>query len=56
MHNQGVCYTYLNEYLDAKRCLRQALTMNKHELTFIQLGKVGWWIKYDADQVLPLFS
>ena len=38
-HNQGVCYMYLKEMDKAKECLNLAITYQKHELSFVMLGK-----------------
>lgn len=39
-HNLGVCYMYLREYTKAKDCLKQALSLRRHEVSFIMLGKI----------------
>lgn len=39
-HNQGLCHMYLKQYDKAVDCLKQANTIQLHDATFIQLGKV----------------
>ncbi|XP_059169614.1 Bardet-Biedl syndrome 4 protein-like isoform X2 [Physella acuta] len=39
-HNLGVCYMYLREYTKAKDCLKQALSLRRHEVTYVMLGKI----------------
>ncbi|KAH9507656.1 Bardet-Biedl syndrome 4 protein [Bulinus truncatus] len=39
-HNLGVCYMYLRDYTKAKDCLKQALSLHRHEVTYIILGKI----------------
>ncbi|XP_054989915.1 Bardet-Biedl syndrome 4 protein isoform X1 [Sorex araneus] len=39
-HNLGVCYIYLKQFNKAKDQLHNALHLNKHDLTYIMLGKI----------------
>ena len=39
-HNLGVCHLYLREFDEAKEMLKQAIEHNKHEQTYVVLGKV----------------
>ncbi|XP_033119687.1 Bardet-Biedl syndrome 4 protein-like [Anneissia japonica] len=39
-HNQGVCYMYLKEFMKAKECLKQAISFNKHDLSYVMLAKI----------------
>lgn len=39
-HNQGLCYTYLKQYEKAIDCFKQANSIQQHDVTYIQLGKV----------------
>nr|XP_033776182.1 Bardet-Biedl syndrome 4 protein isoform X3 [Geotrypetes seraphini] len=39
-HNLGVCYLYLKEFGKAKEQLNNALQLNRHDLTFMMLGKI----------------
>lgn len=38
-HNQGVCYLYLQERDKAKACLEKAIEFQKHEISYVMLGK-----------------
>lgn len=38
-HNQGVCYMYLDQRDKAKELLLKAIQFQKHELSYIMLGK-----------------
>ena len=38
-HNQGVCYMYLQEFDKAKACLEKAIDFQKHEISYVMLGK-----------------
>ena len=39
-HNLGVCHMYTREFEEAKEQLKLAIEYNKHEQTYIVLGKV----------------
>ena len=39
-HNMGVCRMYLKEYDKAAEMLQMANAMERHDTTYIQLGKV----------------
>ncbi|ELU12061.1 hypothetical protein CAPTEDRAFT_94608, partial [Capitella teleta] len=39
-HNKGVCYMYLKNPEQAKVCLKEAISFNRNELSYIMLGKV----------------
>ncbi|NWX89847.1 BBS4 protein, partial [Nothoprocta pentlandii] len=39
-HNLGVCYMYLKHFNKAQDQLNNALELNKHELTYMMLGKI----------------
>ncbi|XP_036592174.1 Bardet-Biedl syndrome 4 protein isoform X4 [Trichosurus vulpecula] len=39
-HNLGVCYMYLKHFNKAKDQLHSALQLNRHDLTYIMLGKI----------------
>jgi len=39
-HAKGVSYMYLKQYNEACECFRAAMNINKHDETFIQLGRV----------------
>ncbi|OPJ70001.1 Bardet-Biedl syndrome 4 protein [Patagioenas fasciata monilis] len=39
-HNLGVCYMYLKHYNKAQDQLNRALELNRHDLTYMMLGKI----------------
>ena len=39
-HNKGLCYTYLKQFDDAVTCFKKANKLQRHDITFMQLGKV----------------
>uniref|UniRef100_A0A3B3QM59 BBSome complex member BBS4 n=1 Tax=Paramormyrops kingsleyae TaxID=1676925 RepID=A0A3B3QM59_9TELE len=39
-HNLAVCYMYTKDFRNAEKQLNIALDLNKHDLTFIMLGKI----------------
>ena len=39
-HNQGLCYMYLKEFDQAVDAFRRANVLQRHDATFVQLGKV----------------
>mmetsp|Transcript_29413 Transcript_29413/g.79061 ORF Transcript_29413/g.79061 Transcript_29413/m.79061 type:complete len:409 (+) Transcript_29413:107-1333(+) len=39
-HNQGLCHMYLKQYDKAIDCFRQANSIQQHDVTYMQLGKV----------------
>ncbi|XP_064013291.1 Bardet-Biedl syndrome 4 protein isoform X2 [Pogoniulus pusillus] len=39
-HNLGVCYMYLKHFNKARDQLNNALELNKHDLTYMMLGKI----------------
>mmetsp|Transcript_23304 Transcript_23304/g.68672 ORF Transcript_23304/g.68672 Transcript_23304/m.68672 type:complete len:301 (-) Transcript_23304:271-1173(-) len=39
-HNQGLCYMYLKQYDKSTDCFKQANSIQQHDVTYIQLGKV----------------
>ena len=38
-HNRGVCYIYTKDFDQAKECLKTALQLSKHDITYAILGK-----------------
>ena len=36
----GMCYVYLGDLNAARRCFIESLKSHKHDVTFVQLGKV----------------
>ena len=43
LHNMGLCYMYLKQYDKCIEAFGNANSMQRHDVTFIQLGKVCWW-------------
>jgi Bardet-Biedl syndrome 4 protein len=39
-HNKGLCQMYLKQYEPAAECFRRANSIQRHDATFMQLGKV----------------
>jgi Bardet-Biedl syndrome 4 protein len=39
-HNKGLCQMYLKQYEKAADCFRRANSIQRHDATFMQLGKV----------------
>eukprot|EP01029_Cantina_marsupialis_P027311 TRINITY_DN75_c0_g1_i3.p1 TRINITY_DN75_c0_g1~~TRINITY_DN75_c0_g1_i3.p1 ORF type:complete len:400 (+),score=56.32 TRINITY_DN75_c0_g1_i3:137-1336(+) len=39
-HNKGLCFTYLKRYDEAADCFRSANEIQRHDASFMQLGKV----------------
>lgn len=40
MHNKGVCHVQLGQLREAEECLLEALSLQRHTVTFLQLSKV----------------
>lgn len=40
LHNMGVCYSFTESLTQAELYLEQALELHKHDVTYLQLGKV----------------
>lgn len=40
VHNKGLCYMYLKQYKKAIECFKQANEIQRHDTTYMQLGKV----------------
>nr|XP_048279873.1 Bardet-Biedl syndrome 4 protein isoform X2 [Myodes glareolus] len=54
-HNLGVCYTYLKEFNKAQDQLHSALQLNKHDLTYIMLGKIHL-LEGDLDKAIEIYK
>ena len=39
-HNKGMCYLYLKQYEKALECFETANSINRHEITYTQMGRV----------------
>ncbi|KAL1782323.1 Bardet-Biedl syndrome 4 protein [Sigmodon hispidus] len=54
-HNLGVCYTYLKQFNKAQEQLHSALQLNKHDLTYIMLGKIHL-LEGDLDKAIEIYK
>lgn len=45
-HNKGMCYLYLKQYEKSLECLETANSIQRHEKTFIQMGKLFFLISW----------
>ncbi|XP_056654265.1 Bardet-Biedl syndrome 4 protein isoform X1 [Monodelphis domestica] len=54
-HNLGVCYMYLKHFNKAKDQLHNALQLNKHDLTYIMLGKIHL-LEGDLDKAIEIYK
>ncbi|KAK2193837.1 hypothetical protein NP493_5g13027 [Ridgeia piscesae] len=54
-HNKGVCYIYLKDLEKAKTCLKEAISFNRNDLSFIMLGKV-YLMEGDVHVAIDVFK
>uniref|UniRef100_A0A673D0X0 Bardet-Biedl syndrome 4 n=1 Tax=Sphaeramia orbicularis TaxID=375764 RepID=A0A673D0X0_9TELE len=54
-HNLGVCYLFLKDYKHAEEQLNIALQLNKHDKTFMMLGKVHL-LAGDTDKAIEVYK
>ncbi|XP_054419795.1 Bardet-Biedl syndrome 4 protein isoform X2 [Pteronotus mesoamericanus] len=54
-HNLGVCYIYLKELNKAEDQLHHALHLNRHDLTYIMLGKVHL-LEGNLDKAIEIYK
>ncbi|XP_028679264.2 Bardet-Biedl syndrome 4 protein isoform X1 [Erpetoichthys calabaricus] len=54
-HNLGVCYMYLKDFKNASEQLNYALQLNKHDITFIMLGKMHM-LEGDTDKAIEVYK
>nr|KAF6483256.1 Bardet-Biedl syndrome 4 [Rousettus aegyptiacus] len=54
-HNLGVCYIYLKQFNKAQDQLHSALHLNKHDLTYIMLGKIHL-LEGDLDKAIEIYK
>lgn len=40
LHNRSICLSHIGRAEEAKACLREALSLHKHDISFLQLGKL----------------
>ncbi|XP_012867507.1 PREDICTED: Bardet-Biedl syndrome 4 protein isoform X2 [Dipodomys ordii] len=54
-HNLGVCYIYLKQFNKAEEQLQSALQLNRHDLTYIMLGKIHL-LEGDLDKAIEIYK
>ncbi|XP_032417337.1 BBSome complex member BBS4 isoform X1 [Xiphophorus hellerii] len=54
-HNLGVCYYFIKDFKNAEEHLNVALQTNKHDKTFVMLGKVHL-LAGDADKAIEVYK
>ncbi|XP_012306684.2 Bardet-Biedl syndrome 4 protein isoform X2 [Aotus nancymaae] len=54
-HNLGVCYIYLKQFNKAQDQLHNALNLNRHDLTYIMLGKIHL-LEGDLDKAVEIYK
>ncbi|XP_008970148.1 Bardet-Biedl syndrome 4 protein isoform X4 [Pan paniscus] len=54
-HNLGVCYIYLKQFNKAQDQLHNALNLNRHDLTYIMLGKIHL-LEGDLDKAIEVYK
>ncbi|XP_076979975.1 BBSome complex member BBS4 isoform X3 [Tamandua tetradactyla] len=54
-HNLGVCYIYLKQFNKAQDQLNNALQLNRHDLTYIMLGKIHL-LEGDVDKAIEIYK
>ncbi|KAM5291726.1 BBSome complex member BBS4 [Ctenodactylus gundi] len=54
-HNLGVCHIYLKQFSKAQDQLHNALQLNKHDLTYIMLGKIHL-LEGDLDKAIEIYK
>ncbi|BFZ13361.1 hypothetical protein BsWGS_16400 [Bradybaena similaris] len=53
-HNLGVCYMYLRDFNKAKDCLKQALSLGRHEVSYVMLGKI-YLLEKDINAAIDVY-
>ncbi|GFO42972.1 Bardet-Biedl syndrome 4 protein-like, partial [Plakobranchus ocellatus] len=53
-HNLGVCYMYLRDFEKAKANLKQALTVRRHEVSYVMLGKI-YLLQRDVNAAIDIY-
>lgn len=54
-HNKGLCYMHLKEYDNAILLFRQANMIQKHDSTYLQLGKI-YTVKEDYQTAISIYN
>ncbi|XP_058854512.1 Bardet-Biedl syndrome 4 protein-like [Acipenser ruthenus] len=54
-YNLGVCYMYLKDFKHAKEMMNCSLQLNKHDITFMMLGKI-YLLEGDTDGAIEVYK
>uniref|UniRef100_A0A673K6N3 Bardet-Biedl syndrome 4 protein-like n=1 Tax=Sinocyclocheilus rhinocerous TaxID=307959 RepID=A0A673K6N3_9TELE len=54
-HNLGVCYIYTKDFRSAEEQLNLALQLNKHDLTYMMLGKIHL-LQGDTEKAIDVYK
>ncbi|RXM94717.1 Bardet-Biedl syndrome 4 protein [Acipenser ruthenus] len=54
-YNLGVCYMYLKDFKHAKEMMNCSLQLNKHDITFMMLGKI-YLLEGDTDSAIEVYK
>ncbi|MGH0117389.1 UNVERIFIED_CONTAM: hypothetical protein FKN15_034576 [Acipenser sinensis] len=54
-YNLGVCYMYLKDFKHAKEKMNCSLQLNKHDITFMTLGKI-YLLEGDTDSAIEVYK
>eukprot|EP00128_Syssomonas_multiformis_P002047 Colp12_sorted_trinity150504_noHs@1037 len=55
LHNQGICYLHLKMYEEAKQMLTKANGVQRHDITYLQLGKV-YLVQDDVESAIKIYK
>ena len=53
-HNKGLCHTYRKSFDEAIECFKKANKLQRHDVTFMQLGKV-YTLQEDFDKAIEVY-
>ena len=53
-HNKGLCHTYRKSFDEAIACFKKANKLQRHDITFMQLGKV-YTLQEDYDKAIEVY-
>merc|ERR1719261_1181593 len=54
-HNKGLCHMYLRQYENSVECFTRANAIQRHDITFMQLGKV-YALQEDYKSAIDVFT
>ncbi|XP_047015808.1 Bardet-Biedl syndrome 4 protein [Ictalurus punctatus] len=54
-HNLGVCYIYTKDFKSAEEHLNTALQLNKHDMTYMMLGK-SYLLQGDTEKAIEIYK